>query len=67
MRLAVPVLLLAVAVVSPEHLRAQDPAPDPGIVFTDVTKAAGIEFVHSFGDSEMSSILEATGSSSLPR
>jgi enediyne biosynthesis protein E4 len=31
-------------------------------VFTDVTGESGIRFVHTFGDREMSSILEATGS-----
>lgn len=30
--------------------------------FTDVTAESGVRFVHSFGDEEMSSILEATGS-----
>ncbi len=31
-------------------------------VFLDVTREAEVDFVHSFGDGEMSSILEATGS-----
>ncbi|MFQ6040640.1 MAG: CRTAC1 family protein [Candidatus Poribacteria bacterium] len=31
-------------------------------VFTDVTAEAGVEFQHSFGDEDMSSILESTGS-----
>lgn len=31
------------------------------VVFKSATEAAGIEFTHTFGDSEMSSILEATG------
>ena len=31
-------------------------------VFVDATQKAGVHFVHSFGDGEMSSILEATGS-----
>jgi len=35
----------------------------PGaVVFAEVTGSAGIAFRHSFGDEEMSSILEATGS-----
>ena len=32
------------------------------VVFADVTAESGVRFVHSFGDGEMSSILEATGS-----
>ena len=38
------------------------PGPQGKVVFTDVTAASGVRFVHSFGDGEMSSILEATGS-----
>lgn len=35
------------------------------VVFTDVTRQAGVAFTHSFGDDDMSSILEATGSGCL--
>ena len=35
------------------------------VVFTDVTEHAGVAFTHSFGDDDMSSILEATGSGCL--
>lgn len=34
----------------------------PSVRFEDVTRQAGIEFRHSFGESKLSSILEATGS-----
>jgi hypothetical protein len=34
-------------------------------VFTDVTDEAGIEFRHSFGDFELSNILEATGAGAV--
>ncbi|MGB2985000.1 MAG: VCBS repeat-containing protein, partial [Phycisphaerae bacterium] len=34
---------------------------DPPVVFTDVTAAAGIDFVETIGDREMSNIVEATG------
>lgn len=46
------------------HVAAQAAAPE-GPVFTDVTKKAGISFQHSFGDKEMSNIVEATGSGCL--
>ncbi|MFQ5876897.1 MAG: CRTAC1 family protein [Acidobacteriota bacterium] len=36
------------------------PAPSP-VTFVDVTRQAGIDFVHSFGDEEFSNILEAVG------
>lgn len=35
------------------------------VVFTDVTATSGIHFVHSFGDENMSSILEATGAGAM--
>jgi enediyne biosynthesis protein E4 len=37
----------------------------PVVIFQDVTEAAGLFFQHTFGDEEMSSILEATGSGCL--
>ena len=33
----------------------------PGGVFTDVTAASGIDFVHTFGDDEMSNLVESSG------
>lgn len=41
-------------------LTAWGESPHP--VFTDVTEESGISFIHSFGDEELSSILETTGS-----
>ncbi len=41
-------------------------APDPELpIFTDVTDEAGIEFKHSFGDSDLTNIVEATGSGAV--
>jgi enediyne biosynthesis protein E4 len=37
----------------------------PVPVFTDVTAAAGIQFKHSFGDKELSNIVEGTGAGAL--
>ena len=37
-------------------------AQEGTVVFADVTAESGVRFTHSFGDEEMSSILEATGS-----
>jgi len=45
---------------------ARQPTPPagaaPGVSFTDVTREAGIAFVHSFGDGKFSNLVEATGS-----
>ncbi len=38
---------------------AADPPPSP--VFVDITAKAGISFVHSIGDDELSNIVESTG------
>jgi len=35
--------------------------PPPGPIFVDVTEKAGISFVHSIGDDELSNIVESTG------
>jgi hypothetical protein len=59
------ILLLALAALAPTA-RAQEPAapaeerPAP-IFFTDVTETAGITFRHSFGDYDLSNIVEGTG------
>src|SRR4051794_22012089 len=42
--------------------RAEDP---PVPVFTDVTEKAGIHFKHSFGDKELSNIVEGTGAGAM--
>src|SRR5512132_4169645 len=36
-------------------------AQSPSVQFTDVTRAARIAFVHSFGDSRLSNIIEGVG------
>jgi hypothetical protein len=41
------------------------PTPVPPPVFTDVTKQAGIDFKHSFGDFELSNIVEGTGAGAM--
>jgi len=38
------------------------PPPRQAVVFTDVSAAAGIDFVQSFGDTEFSNLVEAVGS-----
>ncbi|MFH1570037.1 MAG: CRTAC1 family protein [Gemmatimonadota bacterium] len=53
---------LCLSLVSVSLAVAQPAGP---VVFTDVTAESGIRFEHSFGDREMSSILEATGSGCL--
>ncbi len=46
-------MLLAFVLAAPGHAAA------PG--FTDVTAGSGIDFVHTFGDAEMSNLVESTG------
>ncbi len=41
---------------------ARPPLPPEGNGFVDVTRAAGIDFVHSFGDGSFSNLIEAVGS-----
>ncbi len=48
------------SVASPETLKSYIPE-DGGIYFTDITKAAGINFVHSFGDDSLSNLVESDG------
>ena len=61
MMLVISTALAAASVV----LGTAPPEPatraDPPIVFTDVTAAAGIDFVETIGDHEMTNIVEATG------
>jgi hypothetical protein len=56
-------LLLASSgpIVGPAAPAAGRPAAAP-IRFTDVTRAAGLDFVHSFGDAQFSNLVEAVGS-----
>lgn len=49
------------AASSPKTARPALP-PEGGPGFTDVTMAAGIDFVHSFGDEKFSNLVEAVGS-----
>jgi enediyne biosynthesis protein E4 len=56
------VILLAMAVAGARPALGQGQPLSLGVTYTDVTEAAGIRFQHSFGDEEMSTILEATGS-----
>ena len=46
-------ILLAFVLAAPGH------AAPPG--FTDVTAGSGVDFVHTFGDGEMSNLVESTG------
>ena len=57
------VLLLSAAgqpVASPAG--HSSPETIPGVTFTEVTREAGIAFVHSFGDTKFSNLVEAAGS-----
>ena len=70
-RRAIPVVLpLLLAVCSAGGAAARAPAAEiptavpaqaPGPLFTDVTEEAGVDFVHDFGDSELSNLVESTG------
>lgn len=54
----VPILLgILLMLVTPPLVGQAPPLP----TFTDITKRAGVDFVHSFGDKELSSIVESTG------
>jgi hypothetical protein len=44
---------------------AADPPSDPLPVFTDVTERAGIRFEHSYGDHDVSNIVEGTGAGAV--
>ena len=55
------VLVLMALAALPPVAGAGTPLP----VFTDVTEAAGIRFKHSFGDFELSNIVEGTGAGAM--
>ncbi len=55
-------LLFLMAVLGSRPALADDP---PVPVFTDVTEQAGIHFKHSFGDAELSNIVEGTGAGAM--
>ena len=48
----------------PSHLSAQNDT-ETKVVFTDITKDAGITFKHSFGDYDLTNIVEGTGAGPL--
>jgi hypothetical protein len=54
-------LAVCAAAASPPA-RPSQPAPLHSVRFTDVTRSAGIDFVHSFGDTRLSNIIEGVGS-----
>ena len=58
--------ILLVLLLTPVGAAGQAPpdaaaAAPPAIFFTDVTEEAGIDFRHSFGDADLSNIVEGTG------
>ncbi len=59
----IPGLLIVMAAV--QALAATGPAAQELPVFTDVTDAAGIHFKHSYGDFELSNIVEGTGAGAM--
>lgn len=54
-------LWVAVLTVSTSGVVATEPRVDAPIVLTDVTAAAGIDFVETIGDHEMTNIVESAG------
>jgi hypothetical protein len=54
--------LLIASPLSADAPAKKPPLAAPGVVFTDVTKDAGITFVHTFGDGSFSNLVEAVGS-----
>jgi len=56
-------VLILLAAVGP--LLAADEAATPLPVFTDVTEQAGIRFKHSYGDHDVSNIVEGTGAGAI--
>ncbi|MGC8641301.1 MAG: CRTAC1 family protein [Isosphaeraceae bacterium] len=54
-------ILASLAGVSRRAVAEDPPVP----VFTDVTASAGIHFKHSFGDKELSNIVEGTGAGAM--
>jgi hypothetical protein len=56
--------LLLVVLLAGTALAAEPPS-DPLPVFTDVTERAGIRFKHSYGDHDVSNIVEGTGAGAI--
>jgi hypothetical protein len=63
MRPLVSLVSTLLAAASPALAQAQVPAPKPGLAFVDVAEKAGIAWTRSFGDHDLSNIVEGTGSS----
>jgi hypothetical protein len=59
-----PVHLLFIALTAGATLAADEPVT-PLPVFTDVTERAGIRFAHSYGDYDVSNIVEGTGAGAM--
>jgi len=57
LRMTFPWVLLACALASPAAKAQETTLP----VFADITKEAGIDFTHNFGDDELNNIIETTG------
>ena len=55
-------LLLLISFAVMAATPASHPASVSPVRFTEVTREAGIGFVHSFGDRHLSNLIEATGS-----
>jgi hypothetical protein len=64
-RRGVRVGLLALALSIASIAAAAEPAPGARPVFSDVTDEAGIRFRHSFGDHDLTNIVEGTGSGAM--
>ena len=59
---AVSLLFLLISSAAAAATPARPPASISPVSFTEVTREAGIGFVHSFGDRHFSNLIEATGS-----
>jgi hypothetical protein len=61
----VKVLGLLLILMATSQVPGAGAVPPELPVFTDVTDAAGIRFKHSFGDFELSNIVEGTGAGAM--
>ena len=59
---AIAPALLLIGVAATAATPPRQPAPPAPVTFVEVTRQAGIDFVHSFGDLRFSNLIEATGS-----
>jgi len=51
----------AAALLAIQPIPAGEAAPERPLVFTDITAAAGIDFIETIGDDDLTNIVEATG------